>query len=160
MCRWTPACSVHKIGRLAGAVSLFCVSILPIEMNLRFIANSADILLVFFEVLKEILICRSSKVVSIETELKAAKETLQATNASFATTYLQVSSTMTAWESRMKELEQTLKDGMESWPLSTQNIEFQQERGNVRFEKLLQKHAELSQQVRHCIMSRAGHWSI
>ncbi|XP_073389591.1 uncharacterized protein [Physcomitrium patens] len=93
-------------------------------------------------------ISRSSKVVSIETELKAAKETLQATNASFATTYLQVSSTMTAWESRMKELEQTLKDGMESWPLSTQNIEFQQERGNVRFEKLLQKHAELSQQVR------------
>ena len=95
------------------------------------------------------LVCRSNKVTAIEAELKATKETLQATNASFVNTFSQVSSTISAWEILGKELEQALKDGMESWSLPTRIIESQQATTNISFERLLQKRAELSQQVMH-----------
>lgn len=93
-------------------------------------------------------VARGNKVTAIEAELRATKETLQTSNASFANTYSQVSTTMAAWEILRKELEQALKDGMESWSLPTRNTESQQATANNSFERLLQKHAELSQQVR------------
>jgi capsule polysaccharide export protein KpsE/RkpR len=95
------------------------------------------------------LVCRGNKVTAIEAELRATEETLQTSNASFANTYSQVSTTMAAWEILRKELEQALKDGMESWSLPTRNTESQQATANNSFERLLQKHAELSQQVFH-----------
>ncbi len=95
------------------------------------------------------LVCRGNKVTAIEADVRATKETLQATNASFANTYSQVSSTTVAWEILGKKLEQALEDGMESWSLPARNIESQQATTNICFERLLQRHAELSQQVIH-----------
>ena len=95
------------------------------------------------------LICRCNKVTAIETELRTTKEALQASDASFANTYSEVSSTMAVWETLRKELEQALKDGMESWSLPIRNTESQQATANITFERLLQKQAELSQQVIH-----------
>ncbi|KAG0619717.1 hypothetical protein M758_4G159600 [Ceratodon purpureus] len=93
-------------------------------------------------------VARCNKVTAIETELRTTKEALQASDASFANTYSQVSSTMAVWETLRKELEQALKDGMESWSLPIRNTESQQATANITFERLLQKQAELSQQVR------------
>lgn len=92
-------------------------------------------------------ICRGNKVATIEKELKAAKEKLQATNAVFVNTIAQVSSTVAAWEILRKDLEQALKDGMESWSVPPRSTESQQATANDSFERLLQKHAEFSQQV-------------
>jgi hypothetical protein len=93
------------------------------------------------------LVCRGNKVTAIEAELRATKETLGATNASFANTYSEVSTTMAAWEILRQELEQALEDGMESWSVSTGITESQQATTNLSFERLLQEHAEFSEQV-------------
>lgn len=108
-------------------------------------------------------ICRGNKVATIEKELRAAEETLEATKSILVNTIAQVSSTVDAWEALRKKLEQALKDGMESWSVPPSSAESQQQTiANDSFERLLQKHAEFSQQVTtECLIKRnlIGIWS-